>query len=61
MEDKHLILSKDFNSSLFLKSCIITGFYEGIRAGINTTISLEKCYISDTRSNCIRVVNPKYL
>jgi hypothetical protein len=51
----------EYKGSLSLKSCIMTSFYECVRAGINSTLTCEKCHFSDSKSHCIYSVNPRAL
>jgi len=48
-------------STLSLKSCIFTHLYSGIMAGPNTTISIDRCYFSECRFDCLNFVNPNAL
>ena len=51
---------RSYNASIFLQSCVITGFYNQVRAGCNATIELEKCYLSDSMSSALMLVNPRF-
>ena len=51
---------KPYKASLSLQSCEISGFYNQIRAGCNATLELEKCYLQDSMSSSIMIVNPSY-
>ena len=36
---------KPYKGSLLLMSCVMTGFYNQVRAGCNATIEIDKCYM----------------
>lgn len=48
-----------YTSSLELKSCIATGFYDVVRAGINARIVVQKCHFADCGNTGLTAVNPK--
>jgi len=39
----------------------LTGFYNQVRAGCNATIELDKCYMQESMSSALMLVNPCYL
>ena len=45
---------------MLLQSCVFTGFYNQIRAGCNATIEVNKCYMQESVSSAIMLVNPCY-
>ena len=49
----------DNSAELRIKSCIFYNFYNQIRAGLNSTIIIEKCHLSECRNNAVHAVNPK--
>lgn len=44
-----------------VKSCIFYNFFDQCRIGLNGTISLEKCHLSEARNSAIYAINPKNL
>lgn len=44
---------------VIIKSCIFYNFYDQCRVGVNSTLSLEKCHLSEARNNSIHATNPK--
>jgi hypothetical protein len=48
-------------AQIVLRSTIIYGFFNGIRAGINSTVDLQKVYIADTSSTALLLINPRFL
>jgi hypothetical protein len=51
--------SSRFNSSLMVSSCNIQGFGDVCRAGPNSSVIFEKCYICACEGNAISVMNPR--
>jgi len=51
----------DYDSSLYMKSCIVSGFFDIVRGGINASVAIEKCYLADSYNNIIQMVNPRVL
>lgn len=43
-----------------LLSCVFTGFYNQVRAGCNATIEVDKCYMQESMSSAMMLVNPCY-
>jgi hypothetical protein len=52
---------KAYVSSLVLKSCVIDGFYNHVRGGCNSSIVVYSCFLSDSTSSSVMLVNPRYL
>lgn len=50
---------KDFNGALQIRSCQITNFYEAVRAGVNSSLYIEKSFIDNAKGNGVSVVNPR--
>ena len=49
---------RPYQASLMLQSCVITGFYNQVRAGCNATIEINKCYMQESMSSALMLVNP---
>ena len=54
------IRKKPYKGSLLLMSCVMTGFYNQVRAGCNATIEIDKCYLQESVSSALMLVNPCY-
>jgi len=54
MSDSH-----KYTGSLHVKSCIFYNFFDQFRCGMNASITLEKCHLSECRGNAVYCVNPK--
>lgn len=50
-----------FQGSLYLKSCIFYNFFDSIRSGVNASVNIVKCHLSECRNNSIYAVNPRVL
>ena len=50
-----------YNSQLTIKSCNISGFFEVVRGGINSSVHLEKSHLNMSKWNAISLINPKDL
>ena len=46
-------------SIVVIKSCIFFNFFDQIRAGLNSTVMLEKCHLSEAKNHGLYCVNPK--
>ena len=55
------VKKRPYRGSLLLQSCVLTGFYNQVRAGCNATIELDKCYMQESMSSALMLVNPCYL
>ena len=51
---------KPYKGSLLLMSCVMTGFYNQVRAGCNATIEIDKRYLQESVSSAVMLVNPCY-
>lgn len=51
---------RPYQGSLMLQSCVMTGFYNQVRAGCNATIDIDKCYMQESMSSAVMLVNPCY-
>ena len=54
------VRKKPYMGSLSLHSCSLTGFYNQVRVGCNATIEVENCYLQESVSSALMLVNPCY-
>lgn len=53
--------SMRFVSSLFISSCNISNFYECCRAGVNSSLVIERSHIAGCCGSAINIMNPREL
>jgi predicted DNA-binding protein (UPF0278 family) len=53
-----MINEENNNADLRISSSIFYNFYDQIRAGINSSLFIEKCHFSECINNTIYMVNP---
>ena len=51
---------RPYKASILLQSCVMTGFYNQVRAGCNSTIEIDKCFLQESVSSALMLVNPCY-
>ena len=51
--------SQQFTGVAMVKSCIFYNFFDQCRLGVNGTLIMEKCHMSECRSYALHAVNPK--
>jgi len=42
-------------------SCIFHNFFSVIRAGVNSTLAIQKCVVKETKYHAFHIVNPRAL
>lgn len=64
VDDERVNSSSDIEentATAIIKSCIFYNFYDQCRVGVDSTLIMEKCHMSECRSNSIHAINPKIL
>ena len=46
------------NAKVYIKSCIFFNFYDQVRLGVDTSVFLERCHMSEARNNAVHALNP---
>jgi hypothetical protein len=49
----------NYNSRLVVKSCNISNFFEVARAGVQSSLSIEKAHFTQTTGSCINLKSPR--
>ena len=48
-------------TQVLIKSCIFYNFFDQVRVGVDSSLYMEKCHLSEPRNNAVHAVNPKAL